>query len=80
MSAPADVAHCKPMPCDTALLLNAIATLSGGTTLLAGQRTSPSAGADAKGGLPVYIRPARPGLYANVLGDRHNTHHERNPV
>jgi hypothetical protein len=56
------------MPCDTGLLLNAIATLGGGTTLLAGQRTSPAAGADANGGLLVRLGPARPGLYANVLG------------
>jgi len=68
------------MPCDTGLLLNVVATLGGGTTLLSGQRTSPAAGAEAKGGLSVHIRPARPGLYANVLGDRQNCHHERNSV
>ena len=56
------------MPCDTGLLLNAIAALSGSTTLLPGRRTSPAAGAGAKGSLPVRLRPARPGLYPKVLG------------
>ena len=77
MSAPAHVAHCGPMPCDTGLLLNAIATLSGVTTTLLPHE--PMAGADAKVG-PPSAHPARPGLYANVLEDRHNSHHERNSL
>jgi hypothetical protein len=78
MSAPAD-AHCGSMPCHIGLLLNAIDPLSGSTTLLPGQRTRPAAGAGAKGSLRVHLGPARPGLCTTVLGDRHNTHHERNP-
>ena len=66
--------------CDTGLLLNAIATLTGGTTLLPCQFTTPAAGVGAKGSLPMRLGLARPGLYANVLGDRHNTDHKRNQV
>lgn len=74
MSAPADVAHCESMPCGTGLLLNAIATLTGGTTLLPCQFTSPAAGGWSQRQPPNAPR-ARP---SRALRERHNTHHERN--
>lgn len=59
MSAPAD-AHCGSMPCDTGLLLNAIATRSGSAALPPSQRTKPATGSHVFGARADRAGPPRP--------------------